>query len=137
MSHLNFIHKRPLLTVARNTFHSFYSSDVVARVKGSEVAVSSRYKELETSIPVPATLSIELANRISALESGVSTRLYSDFPFATRLNGGPRGPFESLALSNLRFAEDRALPFYRYEMIAGQQTLRYAKSLVMAESCVA
>jgi len=173
MSHLNFIHKRPLLTVALlfamgagaifgnmvyltdsinkelalkyadsylialNTFHSFYSSDVVARVKGSEVAVSSRYKELETSIPVPATLSIELANRISALESGVSTRLYSDFPFATRLNGGPRDPFESLALSNLRFAEDRALPFYRYEMIAGQQTLRYAKSLVMAESCVA
>ena len=173
MSHLNFIHKRPLVTisllfvlgagaifgnmvyltqsinkelalkyadsylVALNTFHSFYSSDVVARVKGTDVIASSRYKEHEASIPVPATLSIELANRISALESGVSTRLYSDFPFATRLNGGPRDPFESLALSNLRFSEDQALPFYGYEMIAGQQTLRYAKSLVMAESCVA
>jgi class 3 adenylate cyclase len=172
MKYLNFIHKRPLVTiiilfmfggaaifvnmvylsssinkelslkyadsylVALNTFHSFYSTDVVARAKEAGIVVSDDYKNIPGAIPVPATFSIELAEKITETENGVSTRLYSNFPFSNRLNGGPRDKYEHNALSQLRFAEDKTIPFIAYETIDDQLMLRFSKSLVMAQSCV-
>ena len=122
--------------IALNTFHSFYSTEVVSRVKNNGVEVRSDYKATPGAIPVPATFSIELASKITEAESGVTTRLYSNFPFSTRENGGPRDEYESLALSSLRFAQDKNQPFIRYEDINGQPTLRFSKALIMQESCV-
>lgn len=122
--------------IALNTFHSFYSTEVVSRVKSNGGEISADYKNRPGAIPVPATFSIELASKITETESGVTTRLYSDFPFSTRINGGPKDEYESLALSHLRFADDKKQPFIRYEKINGQLTLRFAKALIMQESCV-
>lgn len=122
--------------IALNTFHSFYSTEVVSRVKDSGVEVTTDYAMIPGAIPVPATFSIELARKITEAESGVTTRLYSNFPFTSRKNGGPRDEYESLALSTLRFSDDKSLPFIRYENLDGQRTLRFTKSLIMKDSCV-
>ena len=114
--------------IALNTFHSFYSKEVVSRVKDNGIEISANYKNIPGAIPVPATLSIELASKISETENGVTTRLYSNFPFSTRVNGGPIDEFESQALSSLKFAKDKSQAFTRYEDINGQPSFRYAKA---------
>ena len=70
-----------LLTTALTEFRSLYTSDVVERVRPIGVTVSHDYKETEGAIPLPATLSMALGNRIGAQGAGVETRLYSAYPF--------------------------------------------------------
>jgi class 3 adenylate cyclase len=119
-----------------NEFHSQYSSKIVARVTSHGIHTSSDYLNEEASIPFPATFSIELAEALTDPGTGIKTRLYSDFPFASRKDGGPRDEFESLALTKLRFAADKAAPYVRYEEVDGRYSLRYAKAILMQESCI-
>lgn len=119
-----------------NEFHSQYSSKIVSRVTAHGIHTSSDYLNEEASIPFPATFSIELAEALTHPETGIKTRLYSDFPFASRKDGGPRDEFESLALTKLRFADDKVVPFVRYEDVDGRYSLRYAQAILMQESCV-
>jgi len=119
-----------------NEFQAQYSSKIVARVIAHGIHTSSDYLSEDASIPFPATFSIELAESLTNPETGIQTRLYSDFPFALRKDGGPRDEFESLALSKLRFAEDKTGPFVRYESVDGRHSLRYARAIVMQQSCV-
>ncbi len=121
---------------ALNTIQSMYSSSVVARVQSHGVVANSDYKHNEGTIPFPATFSIELAEALTNPKTGITTRLYSDFPFTTRKNGGPHDEFESLALTTLRFAKDKEQPFARYEMVNGRYSYRYAKAIIMQQSCV-
>ena len=119
-----------------NEFQAQYSAKIVSRVKGHGIHTSSDYLSEEASIPFPATLSIELAEALTDPGTGIKTRLYSDFPFASRTDGGPRDEFESLALTKLRFAEDKTTPFVRYETVNGRYSLRYARAITMQQSCV-
>ncbi len=119
-----------------NEFQAQYSSKVVARVVSHGIHTSSDYLSEEASIPFPATFSIELAESLTNPETGIKTRLYSDFPFTSRKDGGPRDEFESLALTKLRFAADKTTPFVRYETVDGRYSLRYARAIVMQQSCV-
>lgn len=120
-----------------NEFQAQYSSQIVSRVTPHGIQTSSNYQNEEGSIPFPATFSIELAKALTNPETGIETRLYSDYPFASRTDGGPRDEFESLALTKLRFAEDKSKPFVRYETVNGRYSLRYAKAMLMQESCIA
>ncbi len=90
----------------------------------------------EGSIPFPATFSIELADALTDPEAGVTTRLYSDFPFTFRKDGGPRDEFEGLALTKMRFAEDKEEPIISFEEVNGRRSLRYGRAIVMKQSCV-
>jgi class 3 adenylate cyclase len=120
-----------------NEFHSQYSSKIVSRVTSHGIHTSSDYANEDASIPFPATFSIELAEALTDPGRGIKTRLYSDFPFASRKDGGPRDEFESLALTSLRFATDKTRPFVRYEEVDGRHSLRYARAILMQESCIA
>jgi adenylate cyclase len=40
-------------------------------------------------------------------------------------------------MKGLRFAEDKTIPFVRYEEVGGRYSLRYARAIVMQESCIA
>ena len=119
-----------------NEFQSQYSAKVIGRVKGHNVQIRSDYMTQDGAIPFPATFSIELAESLSDPKSGIKTRLYSDYPFTSRKNGGPRDEFESYALIKLRFSPDKTKPFVRYEKIDGRYSLRYAIAVVMEQSCV-
>ena len=123
-------------SVALEEIRQYYSSEVVARVRHIDgVEVTHDYKTKNHAIPLPATMTIELGKRISKREQGFQIRLYSDYPFPWRSDGGPRDVFETDALSWLRQHSDQ--PYYRFEQVGSDWRLRYAKADLMQASCVA
>jgi len=115
--------------------NNVYSSEVVDRLKDKKVKVTHDYLDHNGAIPLPATLTIELGNSIKKKsEYGVEVRLYSDYPFRTRKDGGPRDDFERDALAQLRRDPDRA--YYRFEDYQGSPVLRYATARKMRDACV-
>jgi serine/threonine protein kinase len=113
----------------------FYSKVVVDSVK-NEVPVTHRYAVVKGAIPVPASFTIDLGEHIRKSQTtAMYVRLYSDYPFRYRNDGGPEDEFEQLALAHLR--ENAGKPFYRFESYQGRKSLRYAAARVMEASCVA
>ena len=111
-----------------------YTSVVADRVVGHGISVTHDYATKEGAIPLPATFSMELSERISKQNTGLQARLYSDFPFPWRKEGGPRDDFEREAIHQLRQFPDQ--PFYRFEDFQGRQSLRYAVADRMEAGCV-
>jgi hypothetical protein len=108
---------------------------VVDRVNKSGVAAAHNYRERPGAIPLPATLTIELGRHISEKSvTGMQVRLYSDRPFRTRKDGGPKDEFERDALERLRQNPDE--PVYRFEDFQGRPALRYATTRRMQATCV-
>ena len=97
-------------------------SDVVERVKQDGVPVTHDYVKQKGAIPLPARMTIDLAQHINKRsESGVQVRLYSDYPFKFRTDGGAKDDFERDALARLRENPDK--PVYRFEDNKGRPTL--------------
>ena len=111
-----------------------YTSEVADRVAGHGIQVSHDYAKKEGAIPLPATFSMELGKRISEQNTGMQARLYSDFPFPWRKDGGPKDDFEREAIRQLRQFPDQ--PFYRFENFQGQPSLRYVVADRMEAGCV-
>jgi signal transduction histidine kinase/CheY-like chemotaxis protein/HPt (histidine-containing phosphotransfer) domain-containing protein len=112
-----------------------HSDEVVTRVQPYGIEATHDYKDREHAIPLPATLTNELGERLSRARPGAHIRLYSDYPFPWRADGGPRDDFEREALAALRRQPEQ--PFYRFEEFEGRPSLRYALADVMQASCVA
>ena len=110
-----------------------YTSEVVDRLV-DRVTVTHDYATREGAIPLPVTFSMEVDKRVSKETAGMQARLYSDFPFPSRKDGGPRDDFERAALRQLRQFPDR--PFFRFEDFQGRQSLRYAVADRMEAGCV-
>ena len=88
---------------------TLYTSEVVARVRSHGVEVTHDYAETEGAIPLPATLSIMLGELIAERGAGGHVRLFSDFPFPWRTDGGPKDDFQVEALTRLRQNPDEPL----------------------------
>ncbi len=114
---------------------TFYNSEVVERVRPLGVEVTHNYSANPGAIPIPATFTIEFGKHIAANNAGMEIRLYSDYPFPFRKEGGPRDDFEREALTQLRRQPDK--PFYRFEQFQGRPVLRYATAVPMKAGCVA
>jgi serine/threonine protein kinase len=118
-----------------NEVNTFYSSDVVDRAKTRKVVATHDYLAHEGAIPLPATFTIVLSKLISKRSrAGMEVRLYSDHPFKTRKDGGPRDDFERAALDHL--SQNPSEPFYRFEEYAGKASLRYATAQRMQATCI-
>jgi hypothetical protein len=123
--------------------NKFYTSDVVNRLQVKGLEVTHNYTDRKNAIPLPATLTIELGRLISEQnKEGVQVRLYSDHPFRTRKDGGPKDDFEQEALTWFRdkpadwLNEKPTKAYYRFEEFQGRQSLRYATPQLMQESCI-
>jgi serine/threonine protein kinase len=115
--------------------NKLYSDDVVERAKVKGVPATHDYVTREGAIPLPATLTIQLGRRLSERnESGVQVRLYSDHPFRSRKDGGPKDGFERDALGHARERPEQ--PYYRFEEFQGRPALRYATAQRMEKTCV-
>jgi adenylate cyclase len=118
--------------------NKFYTAEVVERAKLKGVEATHDYatrKDRKDFIPLPATLTIELGRHISARnKEGVQVRLYSDHPFRSRKDGGPKDDFEVEALARLR--EEPTKPYYRFVDFQGLPSLRYATAQQMQQTCV-
>jgi serine/threonine protein kinase len=94
--------------------NNVYSSEVVNRVQSEKVKVAANYADIHGAIPLPATLTYVLGQRISEKStSGMQVRVYSDYPFRSRSDGGPKDVFEETALPSLRMNPGE--PYWRFE----------------------
>jgi hypothetical protein len=123
--------------------NAYYSDEIVAHLNGNKVKVTADYaarnahKDHRDAIPLPATLLIDIGERISRGTSGMRVRLYSDYPW--RKDGGPKDDFQRRALDVLRSraAEGRKnLSFHEFTEKETAPVVRFAQGQVMKESCV-
>jgi hypothetical protein len=115
--------------------NALYSSEVVDRLQSHGIVVTHDYATRKGAIPLPATFTIESGQRIGERsKTGMQFRLYSNFPFRSRKDGGPHDDFERAALVDLERHSDR--PFYRFETYRGRPALRYATARVMEANCI-
>src|SRR5262249_44121767 len=117
-----------------NTVNNLYSPALVEAAKRKGVEATHDYTARKGAIPLPATLTIELGRHLGERsESGVQVRLFSDYPFRSRTDGGPKDDFERAALEEL--PHDAAKPFVRFEEFQGRPSLRYATAQRMQQTC--
>ena len=117
--------------------NSFYSSQVVDRLQQArkDVTVTHDYLAQKGAIPLPATFTIELGQRIGERsQTGMLFRLYSDTPFKSRKDGGPHDDFERFALATLR--QNPEMPVYRFETFRDRPSLRYATARKLTADCI-
>jgi adenylate cyclase len=115
--------------------NAFYSSQVVDRVQSHGIVVTHDYLSQKGAIPLPATFTIESGQRIGERsKTGMLFRLYSDYPFRSRKDGGPRGDFERSAIYKL--GQDPETPVYRFDNFQGRDVLRYATARRMEANCI-
>ena len=121
-------------SAAITQFRDYYSTEVVPRARKAGVEVTHDFHAKETAIPLPATLTIELGERLSNQGGGRGFRLYSKFPFPWRKDR-VLDDFETESLAAA--AADPKQPFVRYEERNGTTVIRYATAVTMGPSCVA
>jgi serine/threonine protein kinase len=112
-------------------------SDIVDGVKrqGFAVADGRTVGPGAVTLELPAQFTINLGRRLGERgQTGVRLRLFSDYPFRSRADGGPHDDFEREALRQLR--QDPEQPYRRFEEIQGRPVLRYAVARRMRASCV-
>ncbi|MCX4028877.1 diguanylate cyclase [Endozoicomonas sp. SM1973] len=116
-------------------FRTLYTSEVVAVAQSHGIEVSHDYKTKTGAIPLPATLSMLLGNRLGGKQSGVKSRLYSKYPFPWReISGGLNDNFAQTAWKTLQQSPQQS--YYRFEDVDGRAALRYATADVMRPGCI-
>lgn len=122
-------------SAALSTIRQYYSAEIVPRARSRGVTTNHDYHQREGSIPLPATLTIELGERVSRSSEGGKFRLYSAYPFPWRQSGGPHDDFEREALQAFAETAD-ARTFVRVETRDGTDVLRFAEPVRMEQTCV-
>ncbi|MFK8036036.1 MAG: PAS domain S-box protein, partial [Hyphomicrobiales bacterium] len=123
------------MTQALTVFRNSYSSEVVGRIDlESGISVSHDYRSQDGAIPLPATLSIELAEKLSVLSEGSEFRIVSNFPFPWR-SDRVLDKFEVSALAAYAAGKDGDI----FEILKedGLETLAFARAVTLGETCVA
>lgn len=122
---------------ALSTFRSLYTSEVVNTVKDKGIKVTHDYKDHPDAIPLPATLTRELANKIGEEGSGVKANLYSKYPFPWReKDGGLQDDFAKAAWEALtKYPKEPHVEFEK-DRNGNFLSLRYATADLMRPACV-
>jgi signal transduction histidine kinase/ActR/RegA family two-component response regulator len=115
-------------------FRTLYTSEVVGRAKTHGMEITHDYADKENAIPLPATLSMMLGQNLGKGNDSFSTRLFSDFPFPWRKEGGPKDGFEKRAIASLRANPEKA--YFEFNQTADEPVLRYATADLMRQSCI-
>ncbi len=130
-----------LLESARSNAHlittvqNFYSKEVVARVRDVDaVKVTHDFRETPASIPLPATLMIELSKEFKTSGSQSNFRLISDYPFPQRQTR-TLSAFDKAALATL--VARNQTEFFAETVENERFQFNYATPIIMSESCVA
>lgn len=117
-----------------SAMRAFYSRHVVPRAQNAGATVSHDYRSSETTIPFPATLTIDLANELREKNSAFTFNFYSADPFPWRVERA-LDRFELDAIDILNSGTEKKV--VRFENHNGQRSVRIAYPVVMGETCVA
>jgi methyl-accepting chemotaxis protein len=128
------LHEARRLAAQQAEMREYYTRYVVATALKHKVDVTHDYAQKPGAIPLPATMMHEM-NDVLSKKEGYTTRLYSDYPFPHRPDGGPRDDFEKEAIRYLTANPNG--DYWRREDYQGVPSVRYARADVMvSESCV-
>ncbi len=128
------LHTAQVLISQVREMRGYYTKNVVARVQNEGIEVTHDFAEHSKAIPLPATM-VHQMNEALSEKAGFTIRLYSEFPFPFRQDGGARDKFEREALQFLKANPQEA--FWRQEIYKGVPSIRYAKAdLMVADTCV-
>ena len=117
------------------TFRTVYTEEVVQVANENGIEATHDYQKHGHSIPLPATLTILIGNRMGEAGGGARTRLYSPYPFKWRVaEGGLRDEFQKEAWAKLN--ADPEAPVSRIVNSENGRGLRYAIADRMRPSCV-
>jgi adenylate cyclase len=114
---------------------TLYMSEVVSRLRAHGVEARNDYAGRERAIPLPETLTAALGEEMARRQPGYQVRLYSDQPFPSRKDGGPRDEFEREALQ--WFRQHPGQEIASFEEVRGRSSLRYARAQLARVDCVA
>lgn len=116
-------------------FRTLYTSEVVNNLKESNISIVHDYRKRAKAIPLPATLSMLLAQRIGLRSAGTTVRLYSPYPFPWRKSdSGLQGDFGKAAWDF--FKKSPELAYFSFDVIGKSRVLRYAVADQMRPDCV-
>ncbi|OJY38185.1 MAG: adenylate/guanylate cyclase domain-containing protein [Rhizobiales bacterium 65-9] len=138
---LHVLSERLLEQQARETgrivdnMRDFYGKEVVDRVirANGTVFTTHQFRTTPNSIPIPATLSIELGKAISEADGGIVYKFISDLPFTGR-PPTPLDDFERNAIQALR--KDASKPIVETTGSIFARQVRIASPIIMQEVCV-
>ena len=120
---------------ALTAIRTVYSDNVVNVVSPHGIEVTHDYDKNDHAIPLPATLTFLIADRIGIANGGGRARLYSPYPFKWReAEGGLRDEFQKQAWEKLNADPDT--PVYGIVETANGPGLRYAVADRMQASCI-
>jgi len=116
-------------------FRILYTDIIVARLKPSGIPIIHNFADVDNAIPLPATFSLLLGDRLKTHNASTQVRLYSPYPFPWRApNGGLRDTFSRDAWQALKRNPDK--PFYRFETLDGRPVIRLATADILRAACV-
>ncbi len=120
---------------ALTEFRTLYTSEVVNTAKQYGLEITHDYAHKKNAIPLPATLSLLLAERLGEHTTESETMLYSPYPFPWRAeNGGLSDDFKQDAWRFL--SQNPDLPYFRFTQRDGDKRLRYATADIMRPDCI-
>ncbi|MCJ8314658.1 MAG: response regulator [Saccharospirillaceae bacterium] len=122
---------------ALSEFRTLYTSEVVSIAKKQGITITHNYQNDDNAIPLPATLSMALGEKIGQHQSGAKTFLYSKYPFPWREDENKalfEQPFVNRAWDALNQNPDK--PYFEFIEYNGKESIRYAVSDKMREGCI-
>jgi hypothetical protein len=123
------------LNLIISSVRGYYASNVVGRVLSlpGTTRVVHNYETIPGAIPLPATLSLELAQIIGEQQQNIRYRFVSDYPFVNR---APHvlDAFESNAITGLRADPKRQFNDVSRSLFTGQ--VRSITPVIMGATCV-
>jgi len=116
---------------------SYYAKNVVSRVVSSDTRTQAlhNYLDVPGAIPIPATLSLELAEEIGVAEGDVSYRFVSDYPFVNRPSHN-LDAFERQALAEFRAQSDSTQFLVRSTGNFWNREITLATPVILSGACV-
>ncbi|MBF0383660.1 MAG: PAS domain S-box protein [Magnetococcales bacterium] len=118
---------------AITTFRNFYTKEILEKVHGTDVEVSHDYKEKRHTIPIPATMTIDLAKKISRLEENLHIDIVSRYPFPWRKDQKLSPAMENALVNLHQTSSDQYTEIARQ---GDQDILFYASPIRMKKACV-
>ena len=119
---------------ALEDFRELYAHEVVERLAPLGIEAVDDYGQWPNTIPLPATLTIMFGQHLTDEANNLLVRLYSQYPFPSRRNGGPQDEFEKEALARLAAQPDQ--PVIHFQSLSGAPVIRFAKADRMRAACV-
>ncbi len=119
----------------------FYSERIEEiNFKTSGVAITENYLRIHPSLPLPATFSIDLGERISRRNPGMEVRVYGRHPWPGRDKGGPQDEMERAALNwleaNAKPTDEPQQEYTRFVEADGRRELHFYAARHMEKSCL-